>query len=835
LVRACAVTLVAGFAGSGKSVLLAEWAHSHPERGVAWLSCDITDADQMLFWVSLIEALRLRDPTVGPEALDLVDSDREFGHDAIASLVNDLLVSERDVVLVLDDLHLVARSALETLASLIERLAPNTRIVLSTRSDPRLPLHRWRARGQLGEIRAADLRLAAVEVGQLLERIGVAISAHDAAVLADRTEGWAAGVQLAALSMRDETDPAEFVHAFAGTDRNVADFLIGEVLQRQPDDTVDFLLDTAVLDELSAALCDMITERSDSAAMLQRLEREYLFVISLDTTQSLYRYHHLFAELLQRMLEAERPGRALQLHRAASNWYSDHDDPRRAVRHAILAKDSELVATLLRRRTLTEYFTGNGEMIHEWIDELSRAHGEMPPELMLEYALALVLVGALDDGRACLARVERTVTDDAPAISQARLALTRAVLLVISGEVIPGVAAANQARALVAPGVDPSLDGTLAQVLIRCYVYTDDLTSARALYEHSRSTPGVSAPLEQVVLSGAFSQVELEWGDLKSAGDYAHGAIEDLARLGAVEHVGAGEAFTILAALAYEHDRLDEAEQLLERSVEILGTARPAYLALALIERARLCNARGDLTAAFAELDTARTTLPQNGRNALVDRVEAHRARFLAEGVDPQSARGVVAHLPPGRRRSIAEVRCHLAEQNADDARQTLERLASSTNTPRETLEVSLLDARIALIDGADNLETKLERVLHVARTTGFLRTVADEGHELVTALSDALHHQHADSYSDELAPILERVIASVPAQNVPLFAGVTLSERELAVLKYLSTRMATREIAAELFISMNTLGSHKKSIYRKLGVDSRTAATKSAQTLGIL
>ena len=473
-------------------------------------------------------------------------------------------------------------------------------------------------------------------------------------------------------------------------------------------------------------------------------------------------------------------------------------------------------------------------MLREWINDLSRARRDMPAELTLEYSLALLMLGAVDGARVCLDRIDGRL-GDAPARSRARLALAHSLLFGMRGEMEPALDAARQVRTLIEPGVDSSVDGLLQQILMRCYIATDDLNAARTLYERTRAQSNDPEDLDQVVLTAAYSQAELEAGELASARAHAEAATAEMVRAGAAAHFGSSEAFRTLAALAYEQDHLDEAEQLLERCVEVVGTARPTFLLLTLIELARVWNARGDREAAFAELDRARAALPADVRSPLTHRIDGYRARLLAESGAIERAREVAAQLPAGRRRAVVEVRCDLAEKNARGARLNLEHLTSSNTTAREALEDALLDARAALDEPEDVLSARLQRVLEVGRAAGFIRTLADEGHELAAALADELRRQPADAYVDTLAPVLERAIAATPAQSIPLRAGVMLSERELTVLKYLATRLTTREIAAELYVSMNTLRTHSKSIYRKLEVESRAAAVKSAWTLGIL
>ena len=824
------VTFVAGFAGSGKTVALAEWARSQPSGRVAWLSCDITDADPIHFWTALIAAIRMLDPSIGNDALDLLDSDGHLSYEAVASIVNDL-VDHPDHVFVIEDLHFVARSGLESLAELIDRLPSQTRVVLSARSDPRLPLHRWRAAGRLGEIRAADLRLTASEVRQFVGKVGVEISAEDAAVLTERTEGWAAGVQLAALSMRHEPEPAQFIHNFAGTDRNVADFLVGEVLRRQPDNTVRFLLETSVLDELSVPLCDAVTGRADAAATLVELEAENLFVIPLDSEQTLYRYHHLFAELLRKLLAARHPERALELHHGASDWYAQHDDARRAVRHAILARDPALVTRLLRSGLLAGFYTGSGVMVREWINDLSRANIDMPPELTIEYALALGVAGGFEDARAWLARADAALDSNAPNELRARLSMARALTIGSLGEVEEAIRAAHEARALVPIGTDELIDTGLQHLLLRTYIYTDDLAArARGLRAVTPAAGRSAPPRPRRSSKGCSPTRSSRWASWKRRGSRPSARPRQSPASTRRATSAPATPFALWARSRTRATGSTTREDLFERCVMIVWNGRPIFLLMARLELAHIWNARGELEAAFVELDRARDALPASVRSPLVDRVEGYRARLLAESGNVAAAREIVEQLPTGRRRSVAEIRLDLAGHNASAAHAALEQMAGSNRSRREELEFALLDARVALdLSAAERLE-KLELVLERGRSAGFIRTIADEGPALATALADALRRQPADSYADTLAPVLERTAAAATARNVPLFGGVMLSERELTVLKYLATRLATREIAAELFVSMNTFRTHTKSIYRKLGVDSRSGAVEAAR-----
>ena len=355
------LTLVAAPAGSGKTTLLADWlATADHHRTTAWVSLDAGDNDPVRFWAYVLTSLQEAGTGIDGQGLVLLQAQQPPAIESILStVINDLAAAQRDVVLVLDDYHVIQNRPIhDALAFLIEHLPPRLHLVIVTREDPPLPLPRLRARGQLTEIRAADLRFAPGEAAAFLTTaMGLRLTERDVAALEARTEGWIAGLQLAALSMQGRSDPAGFIQAFAGNDRYIVDYLVSEVLQRQPDEIRRFLLETSLLDRLSGPLCDAVTGRDDGAVMLETLERGNLFVVPLDDTRHWYRYHHLFADVLRARLPAEYPGRSATLHRRASAWYERAGAMAEAIHHALAGEDAaraadlvELAAPALRRQ-----------------------------------------------------------------------------------------------------------------------------------------------------------------------------------------------------------------------------------------------------------------------------------------------------------------------------------------------------------------------------------------------------------------------------------------------------------------------------------------------------
>ena len=346
------LTLVSAPAGFGKTTLVTEWLAAGPGGGrrAAWLSLDRADNDPVSFWTYVIAALRTVAPGVGEGALALLQAPRPPAVETVLTvLLNDLGAAAGDIVLVLDDYHVVdAGEVQDQMAFLLDHLPPGLHVVIASRADPALPLARWRVRGELAEVRAAELRFTGEEAAAYLnEMMGLRLAARDVAALAGRTEGWIAALQLAALSMQGRDDVAGFIAGFAGDDRYVVDYLAEEVLQRQPGPVQDFLLQTCILGRLSGPLCDAVTGRDGGKAMLAALDRGNLFLVPLDDRRRWYRYHHLFGDVLQARLLDERPGQVPDLHRRASAWYQQNGEPSQAISHALAAEDFGRAADLV--------------------------------------------------------------------------------------------------------------------------------------------------------------------------------------------------------------------------------------------------------------------------------------------------------------------------------------------------------------------------------------------------------------------------------------------------------------------------------------------------------
>ena len=406
-----ALTLVSAPAGFGKTTLLAEWLAAAPAdgRSVAWLSLDQRDNDPALFWTYLVAALKTAAPGEGAGALSLLHPPRPPGEAGLVTLLNDLDAISDDVVLVLDDYHVIdAREVQDGMAFLLEHLPRQIHLVIGSRTDPALPLARLRGRGELVEIRAADLRFTPGEAAAYLNGVmGLALAAADVAALEGRTEGWIAALQLAALSMQGREDTAAFIAGFAGDDRYIVDFLAEEVLQRQPGHVQQFLLRTCILDRLCGPLCDAVTGQDDGKAMLAALERGNLFLVPLDDRRQWYRYHQLFADVLQARLRDERPEEVPDLHRRASGWHEQNGEPSEAIRHALAAGDFERAADLVELAIPAMLRSRQEAAVLGWLELLPDEVVRVRPVLSVGFAGALLAGGVFEGVEARLRDAEQ--------------------------------------------------------------------------------------------------------------------------------------------------------------------------------------------------------------------------------------------------------------------------------------------------------------------------------------------------------------------------------------------------------------------------------------------
>ena len=810
------LTLVSAPAGFGKTTTVADWLRDAPAGtgAVAWLSLDVSDHDAPSFWAGVVTALRGAVPGIGQGALELLASSSAPTDLALTTLLNELAVAPGQVWLVLDDFHLVDGPAVrEGVTFLVEHLPPRVHLVLTTRLDPDLPLARWRARGELTEIRAADLRFTTEEAATYLTTTtGRHLDPRDVEVLEERTEGWIAALQLAALSMRGDSDISGFIARFAGTDRFVVDYLVEEVLHQQPDSVRSFLLQTAVLDRLTGPLCDAVTGRDDGSAALRELERANLFLVPLDDERRWYRYHHLFADVLRARLLGEQPELVPQLHERASRWCERHELTEDAVRHALAAADVDRAAYLMELAMPAIRRDRREALLPEWLAALPDEVIGRSPLLSVFHAYLLMMAGDLDGFAARL--------DDAE----------RVLAAVPEGATPPGVDAEELRRL---PATIAVYRASLAQA------HGDAAATVRHA-QHALDLTGPDDHLERGSAAGFLGLAAWARGDVALALETFAQAVASLHAAGNI--VDELSATVLLADMWVTAGRPGTARRLLERSL-LQAEARGAPMARAIADLhvglSELDLDADDLTAARAHLEQAAVFVE---RGALV---ESHfkwfvaRARVAAAEGNPAAAVRLLdqaeEHYRPGfypEVRPVAALRARvwIGEGSLAEAASWADERGVSTADEvthlREFDHLTLVRLVLAqhqvkpdpaAVDAAARL---LARLLEAAEASGRLGSMA-EIRELL-ALTD-----EARGGSQPVEPS-----ASVTTADV---APEALTERELQVLRLLDGELTGPQIARQLFVSPNTLSTHTKHIFSKLGVTSRRAAVRRARELGLL
>ena len=887
------LTLVSAPAGFGKSTLLSAWIGGvAKDRPVAWLSLDPGDNDPARFWRYFVTAIDRLHPGSGDIPLALLVSPQAPPMEAIlTTLLNGLAELDTHTVLVLDDYHLIERAEIhEALAFLVEHLPPRMLLVIATRADPPLPLSRLRARGESNELRASDLRFTSEEAATFLDRVmGLRLTARDVAELERRTEGWVAGLQMAALAMRGRDDVSGFIAAFTGSNRHVVDYLAEEVLEQQPERVRRFLLRTSVLRRMCASLCAAVVQGeegehavADSQALLEYLEQTNLFVVPLDEDRGWYRYHHLFADVLRQRLRQEHPELLPALHRGASGWFEGEGLHTQAIRHALAARDWERAIRQIEATGTTVVLAQQVQTVLGWIDELPEELVRERPALCTIRALALVFFKHPDAAEASLQLAENRLRGE-PSSDEARdilgrAAVIRAVIARYSGDLERCVAMARRALELLPETESSARERAGARLnAALAYEVSGDVTPAKEhpLEEAIASFRASGALIPQLISITFLARMRALQGRLRAAVATYEQAAALMARQNRLPDVGGNSAayYSGLGEIYRQWNDLDAAERHLRHGRDFfMGTlmvdanvVTHVYLSLARLQQARgrSADARATLKE-FAELAHRHDISP-----LLVARGEAAQARLALVQGDLHAAVSWAeaseldtADEPnyPCEEQYLTLVRTRIAQCRLDtvgsrlvDALGLLDRLfgkAQAGGRMGTVIEILALRA-LALEARHEPREAlaALERSLVLAEPEGYVRVFVDEGRPMASLLSEFLAargkgsrdpHQHA------VLGYVQRLLAAFEPPHTGTSSSVSdsdaaekdrplpehLTAREREVLALIAEGLSNREIAGRLFIEVGTVKGYVHSILRKLEVENRTKAVARAREL---
>jgi LuxR family maltose regulon positive regulatory protein len=846
------MTLISAPAGYGKTTLLSYWAQ-HCQWAVAWLSLDEDDSDPARFLAYLVAALRqvgvVKEETVSASQVPLQPYSAQT---VLANLINAIETAGRAFVLVLDDYHLIQASPVhDALTYLLDHQPSQVHLVIASRADPPLPLARLRARGQLAELRQSDLRFTLDETTAFLNQLmGLGLPAGDVTALASRTEGWIAGLQLAATSLHARGDAHWFIQDFKGSNRYILDYLIEEVLQRQPQNVQAFLLQTSILDRLTGPLCNAVTKQAEGQAMLERLEHANLFIVPLDDERTWYRYHRLFADLLQKRLGETHPRLLPILHRRASAWHEQNGLMAGAIDHALAAEDFERAAGLIERIAEATLMRSESATLVKWISALPEAHVRARPALCVYHAWVLLLGGSsLGAVEARLRYVEGPPTlltlplqalvanyrgEVARAIQFSRSALEQ----LPANEVFQrGMAALNLAAAYHTQGdlaasqrvlQEAALGGhatgnVMMAVAALCYRAElcrreGKLRQARSLYQQALDSAtdgrGNRVPIAGRALIG-LGELAREWNELEAATRYVFEGIELAGRWA---QAGTLEAYLILARIRQAQEDWVGVHEALQamRQVAIEFEATEVDDRVVDMAEAWMQIAQGDLGGPrhWAE----RYGLGRNVDPLILENGDDILVRRLRKYEYPIAARLWMAEGCPAEALALLEAALPVAEK---------------MNRVGLVIEYEILIAlAVQTLGQSEKALQALERALALAEPEGFVRIFVDEGEPMAHLLYEAAAGRIRPEYAGRL---LAAFPTAAPPESKRAEMVEPLSERELEVLRLIAEGLSNEEIAQRLVLSLPTVKWHTGNIYGKLGVKNRTQAVATARTLGIL
>lgn len=865
------LTLITAPAGFGKTTLAASCVDSC-SMPTAWLSLDKHDNQISRFLLYLIAALQTVEPAIGKEALQLLTEAQQITPEAVMTgLINDLEATGKEIVLVLDDYHLINSPVLhEALIFLLEHCPGTLHLLIATRSDPPLPLARLRARAQTVELRASDLRFTSAEAAQFLNDVmGLHLNEDAIEALEKRTEGWIAGLQMAALSMRDRRDIDTFIREFAGTNRFIMDFMLEEVLAREPQAVQDFLLQTAILTRLSGPLCDALTGSHNGSQMLEKLEKDNLFVVPLDEERQWYRYHHLFADLLQARLLQSGQAQVARLYKNAAAWCEKAGETSDAIDYAFAARDYEHAASLVARTWYTRSNNGEIETVQSWLEALPQEVISKNALLGTAYCWMLWFTGRVISMEPYLLNAERALKEtdlsQVPEEEKADYALLPAELAALRSFVVryrsapeTAITLAEGALELIPAEVSPQMDAQLRAIiyvaLATAYDGAGDLEKAvSAYYESVRLSQHINNASGMAItyrLAGALRLL----GRLHEARTACHDALMYMQTQGMAHFPAAGILHMAMSEVLVEQNDLIAAQHHLSQAYE-LGkySGRLDAVRNAAYTRSRLGLARHDMDGALTAVEEAEASLGAMPSPLAKSEILAIKARMLTH----QGVLSKAAHCAEEATRLAGSDQGQTAEMAAlamarvicarSGEEETLSHLSQHINKAEQqgrqgaTLELRIQRSLLLTQqDKTNEARADLQHALSIAEAGGYLRIFLDEGQPMQILIKQWLAQAAVGPLRDYAARLLDQFdieFGKDKTETVPSADGLIepLSPREMEVLELMASGMTNKQIAAQLIVSPGTVKAHTAAIYRKLNAANRTESVARARQLGLL
>ena len=895
------LTLVSAPAGFGKTTLLSEWlaglkavaANEHQIKNLqlvmssaeafevphlpAWLSLDEGDNDPARFLTYLVTALNQAVGTIsdiGKGALGMLQSPQPPPVEAIlTSLLNEIATAPYRIIFVLDDYHRIESSPIDdSLTYLLEHLPPQMHLVIATREDPRLPLARLRARGQLAEVRATDLRFSPSEAAEFLNQVmGLDLSAEDITALESRTEGWIAGLQLAAISLQGRQDSSNLINSFTGSHRYVLDYLIEEVLEQQSESVQTFLLQTTILDQLTGSLCDALTDNNNGQATLRMLERTNLFIVPLDNDRSWYRYHHLFADLLRQRLLQTQPEQLPTLHRRASEWYEQNGFADEAIEHALRGEYFEQAAYLIEDLYGTNYERGDQTLLRRWLAELPEELVISRPHLIILRAWIQFNRGQLDAADRNLQIAEELLDsvrdrepispldrDQLPEIDRkilvGRVATIRSFLASYDGDMLGIILYARQALEVL-PQQELEWRSAALLALGDAYASTGQMEAAREARSDALATGQASGDafyLTIVYLN--LAETLRQQGRLREVIEICERRLKIAEDSGFSESGLVGWLLGIWGEALAELNDLDRALNRAQEGAKLAALGLDVwYEVMSNLYLVRVLFSDGKLSGAEDVIESTENLAREHDIPLwALSSLSAWQARiWLAQGELKLASQWAEEHqldpdVEPEYQNEMANsvfARVLIAQGRLDDVEGLLQRLLEAAKTGRRTsrvIELIILQSLAAQSAGdTSRALSTLEQALDLGQEEGFMRIFLDEGPPMARLLYKALSHDISPKYVRLLLaafPTPEPQQAEASQTPDPDAEWVEpLSERELEVIQLIAEGLKNQEISERLFLSQNTVKAHNRNIFSKLGVNSRTQAVAKARALGIL